>query len=82
MLRVAEPEEDGGVRVRVAGQVAGDDHVVAVAEEGAQDATEGDVDQGGVLATDIRAAVLRFFEVVLFQNDVVDVESTRETRLK
>ena len=81
MLWIAEPEEDGGVRVRVAGQVAGDDDVVAVAEEGAQDATEGDVDQGGVLATDVRATVLRLLEVVLLQNDVVDVESSREARL-
>ena len=81
MLRIPEPEEDGGVRVRVAGQVAGDDDVVAVAEEGAQDATEGDIDQGGVLATDVRATVLRLLEVVLLQNDVVDVESARKARL-
>ena len=81
MLRIPEPEEDGGVRVRVAGQVAGDDDVVAVAEEGAQDATEGDIDQGGVLATDVRATVLRLLEVVLLQNDVVDIESARKARL-
>ena len=81
MLRIPEPEEDGGVRVRVAGQVAGDDDVVAVAEEGAQDATEGDIDQGGVLATDVRATVLRLLEVVPLQNDVVDVESARKARL-
>jgi hypothetical protein len=68
--------------VRVAGQVAGDDHVVAVAEEGAQDATESDVDQGGVLAADVRATVLRFLEVVLLQYDVVDVEASREARLE
>ena len=81
MLRIPEPEEDSGVRVRVAGQVAGDDDVVAVAEEGAQDATEGDIDQGGVLATDVRATVLRLLEVVLLQNDVVDIESARKARL-
>jgi hypothetical protein len=58
MLRIAQPEEDGGVGVAVAREVAGHDDVVAVAEQRAQDPAEGDVDQRRVLAGDARAAVI------------------------
>jgi len=82
VLRVAQPEEDGRVRVRVAREVARHDDVVAVTEKRAEDAAEGDVDQRRVLARDVRAAVLRLLEVVFLQDDVVDVESAGETRLE
>ena len=82
VLRIPEPEEDGRVRVRVAGQVARHDDVVAVAEKRSEDSTERDVDQRRVLAGDVRSGVLRFLEVVFLQDDVVDVESAGETRLK
>ena len=46
---VSQPEEDSGVSRRIAAEVGGHHHVVAVAKESAQHPAESHLDQGHVL---------------------------------
>ena len=82
VLRVSQTEEHRRVGVRIASQIARDNHVIAVCKKRAQNPAIGDVDQGGVLSADVGTAVLRLFKVVLFEEYVVDVETSGETEKK
>ena len=79
VLRVSQTKEHRRMGVRIASQIARDNHVIAVCKKRAQNPAKCDVDQGGVLSADVGAAVLRLFKVVLFEDDVVNVETSGET---